>query len=66
MGQRERRSQAQHLSVADFFSSNDARRDQWSRLAACSDAGARAAATPTSWSRDIGAVLTELEPLEQY
>jgi arginine decarboxylase len=55
-----------NLSVADFFSSNDARRDRWSQLAAGADAWGAGRGSADKLVADINGVLAELEPLEQY
>jgi arginine decarboxylase len=59
-------SKPSDLSVADFFSSNDARRDRWSQLAACADAWGAGRGSADKLVADINGVLAELEPLEQY
>jgi arginine decarboxylase len=59
-------SKPSDLSVADFFSSNDARRDRWSQLAACADAWGTGRGSADKLVADINGVLAELEPLEQY
>lgn len=54
------------LSLADFFSANDARRDRWSQLAACADAYGGGRGSSDKLLTQIGALLDEMEPLEQY
>ena len=54
------------LSLADFFSANDARRDRWSQLAACADAYGGGRGSSDKLLAQIGALLDEMEPLEQY
>ena len=54
------------LSLADFFSANDARRDRWSQLAACADAYGGGRGSSDKLLGQIGTLLDEMEPLEQY
>jgi arginine decarboxylase len=54
------------MSLADFFSANDARRDRWSQLAACADAWGGGRGSGDKLATQIGALLDELEPLENY
>ena len=53
-------SKPSDLSVADFFSSNDARRDRWSQLAACADAWGAGRGSADKLVADINGVLAEL------
>ncbi|MBK6008520.1 aminotransferase class I/II-fold pyridoxal phosphate-dependent enzyme [Ramlibacter ginsenosidimutans] len=54
------------LSLADFFSATDARRDRWSQLAACADAWGAGRGSSDKLATEIVTLLDELEPLEQY
>ena len=54
------------MSLADFFSATDARRDRWSQLAACADAWGAGRGSSDKLLAQIGALLDELEPLEHY
>lgn len=54
------------LSLADFFSATEARRDRWSQLAACAEAYAGGRASADKLGPQIGALLDELEPLENF
>ena len=54
------------LSLADFFSANDARRDRWSRLAACAEAWGAGRGSADKLKAEIASLLDEVEPLEQY
>lgn len=54
------------LTLADFFSANDARRDRWSRLAACGDAWGAGRGSSDKLVTEIGRLLDEMEPLENY
>jgi arginine decarboxylase len=54
------------LSLSDFFSANDARRDRWSQLAACADAWGGGRGSADKLVAQIGTLLDEVEPLESY
>ena len=54
------------MSLADFFSANDARRDHWSQLAACADAWGGGRGSSDKLVTQIAALLDEVEPLENY
>jgi arginine decarboxylase len=54
------------LSLADFFSASDGRRDRWSQLAACADAWGSGRGSGDKLVTQIAALLDELEPLETY
>ena len=54
------------LSLSDFFSASGARRDRWSQLTACADAWGAGRGSGDKLLVQIGALLDELEPLEQY
>jgi arginine decarboxylase len=54
------------LSLSDFFSANDARRDGWSRLAACAEAYGAGRGDAGKLAAEIASLLDQIEPLEQY
>src|SRR4051812_45859317 len=58
--------QTSELSLADFFSANEARRDRWSELAACADAWGNGRGSSDKLLSRIGALLDELQPLEAF
>lgn len=55
-----------NLSLADFFSASDARRDRWSQLASCADAWGAGRGDGDKLVTQVGGLLDELEPLEHY
>lgn len=59
-------TKSSEMSLADFFSANDARRDHWSQLAACADAWGGGRGSSDKLVTQIGALLDEVEPLENY
>lgn len=54
------------LSLADFFSANEERRDRWSQLAACAEALGAGRGSTDKLTTEIRSLLDGLEPLEQY
>lgn len=54
------------LSLADFFSASDARRDRWSQLSSCADAYGGGRGSSDKLVGQIATLLDELEPLEHY
>src|SRR5205085_3442854 len=54
------------LSLSDFFSANDARRDRWSQLAACAEAWGGGRGSSDKLATQIAALLDEVAPLEHY
>jgi len=54
------------MSLADFFSANDGRRDRWSQLSACAEAYGAGRGSSDKLVPQIAALLDELEPLEAY
>ena len=54
------------LTLADFFSAIDARRDHWSRLQACAEAFAAGRGSSDQLVAEIATLFTEMEPLEHY
>jgi arginine decarboxylase len=59
-------SRTSELTLADFFSATDARRDRWSLFEACAEAYAAGRGSNEELLSEIGALLEEIEPLEHY
>lgn len=59
-------TEASDLSMADFFSALDARRDRWSRLDACAQAWAAGRGDNAKLGTEITKLLGDLDPLEAY
>jgi len=54
------------LTLSDFFSSTDARRDRWSRLEACAEAYGAGRGNSEKLLGEIRVLLDGVEPLEHY
>ncbi len=63
---KEKAAKPSELSLVDFFSATDARRDRWSQLTACADAWGAGRGSSDKLAAQIATLLDELEPLEHY
>lgn len=66
MATKDKAPQTDDLTLADFFSANDARRDRWSQLTSCADAWGAGRGSSDKLVTQIGTLLDQMEPLEQY
>lgn len=58
--------QSSDMSMADFFSATEARRDRWSRLDACAQALAAGRGDNDKLAAEMRQLFTDIEPLEAY
>lgn len=59
-------SQTDDMSMADFFSAAEARRERWSRLQVCTEALAGGRGQKDKLDTEVRTLLDQIEPLEGY
>ncbi|MET0542174.1 MAG: decarboxylase, partial [Variovorax sp.] len=66
MAQDQAEAHSSPMSLDDFFSAAEGRRDRWSRLQSCSQTHARTEGRNAQLAAEIDALLEQLEPLETF
>lgn len=66
MSQDKADSHTDDMSMADFFSAAEARRERWSRLQVCTEAYAGGGVHKDEFAAEIRTLLDQIEPLEGY